>query len=75
MVEAAIKTLVTVRMKRAGARWTIDGGQAVLTFRSLSKSDRFDHAWDLLAYTYKMAVEAPENVIALRAGLRGRPSV
>ena len=66
VVEAANKTLVTVRMKRAGSRWSLDGGQAVLTFRSLSKSDRFDHAWDLLAYTYKMAVEVPENVVPLR---------
>ena len=67
VVEAANKTLVTVRMKRAGARWSIDGGQAVLTFRSLSKSDRFDHGWYLLAHTYKMAVEVPENVVPLRA--------
>jgi len=66
VVEAANKTLVTVRMKRAGSRWSIDGGQAVLTFRSLSKSDRFDHAWDLLAHTYKMPVEVPQNVIPLR---------
>lgn len=66
VVEAANKTLVTVRMKRAGARWTIDGGQAVLTFRSLSKSDRFDNAWDLLLHTYKMPVEVPENVVQLR---------
>ena len=66
VVEAANKTLVTVRMKRAGSRWSLDGGQAVLTFRSLSKSDRFDHAWDLLAYTYRMAVEVPENVVPLR---------
>ena len=56
VVEAANKTLITVRMKRAGSRWSIEGGQAVLTFRSLSKSDRYDHAWDLLGRTYKMAV-------------------
>lgn len=66
VVEAANKTLVTVRMKRAGSRWSLDGGQAVLTFRSLSKSDRFDDAWDLLAHTYKMTVEVPENVVPLR---------
>ncbi len=66
VVEAANKTLVTVRMKRAGARWSIEGGQAVLTFRALSKSDRFDRAWELLSLTYKMAVQVPDNVVALR---------
>ncbi len=66
VVEAANKTLVTVRMKRAGARWSIDGGQAVLTFRSLSKSWRFDHAWDLLSGTYRAAVDVPKNVVPIR---------
>ena len=39
------KTLVTQRMKRSGMRWRIAGGQAVLTFRALIKSARFDRAW------------------------------
>ena len=59
VVEAANKTLITVRMKRAGSRWSIWGGQAVLTFRPLRKSDRYDHAWGLLSRAYKMAVEVP----------------
>ncbi len=58
IVEAANKTLVTVRMKRAGARWSIPGGQAVLTFRALAKSQRFDRAWSLLTSTYMAHVEA-----------------
>ena len=41
MVEAANKTL---RMKRSGMRWRIASGQAVLTFRALIKSARFDRA-------------------------------
>ena len=45
MVEAANETLVTQRMKRSGMRWRIAGGQAVLTFRALIKSARFDRAW------------------------------
>ena len=45
VVEAANKTLVTQRMKRSGMRWRIAGGQAVLTFRALIKSARFDRAW------------------------------
>ena len=44
VVEAANKTLVTQRM-RSGMRWRIAGGQAVLTFRALIKSARFDRAW------------------------------
>ena len=46
VVEAANKTLVTQRMKRSGMRWRIAGGQAVLTFRALIKSARFDRAWE-----------------------------
>ena len=42
VVEAANKTLVTQRMKRSGMRWRIASGQAVLTFRALIKSGRFD---------------------------------
>ena len=45
VVEAANKTLVTQRMKRSGMRWRIVGGQAVLTFRALIKSGRFERAW------------------------------
>ena len=44
VVEAANKTLVTQRMKRSGMRWRIVGGQAVLTFRALIKSGRFERA-------------------------------
>ena len=48
VVEAANKTLVTQRMKRSGMRWRIVGGQAVLTFRALIKSGRFERAWKAL---------------------------
>jgi len=37
-VEATCKTLVTMRMKRPGARWTLRGGQAILSLRSLATS-------------------------------------
>ena len=36
------------RKNRNRMRWKIDGGQAVLTFRALIKSDRFDTAWEIL---------------------------
>jgi hypothetical protein len=64
VVEAACKTLVTQRMKRSGMRWKHEGGQAILTFRALSQSDRFDRGWNLLAGTYKSKVTMPRNVVA-----------
>ncbi len=48
VVEAANKTHIGARLKRSGMRWGMARGQAVLTFRSLVKSDRFDHAWELI---------------------------
>ena len=45
VVEAACKTLVTHRMKRSGMRWSIPGGQAILTLRSLIQSDRWHNGW------------------------------
>ena len=47
-VEAANKMLVTHRLKRSGQRWGRDGGQGVLAYRALMKSDRFDRAWRLV---------------------------
>ena len=65
VVEAANKTLVVVRMKRAGARWRHAGGQAVLTFRALCKTGRFDRAWNLLSAAYQSEIDVPDNVIPL----------
>ena len=65
VVEAACKTLVTQRLKRSGMRWRRVGGQAILTFRALCQSDRFDRAWSLLAATYKRPVALPQKVITL----------
>jgi hypothetical protein len=39
--EAAAKTVATVRMKRAGARYTSHGGQTILNFRTALLSGRF----------------------------------
>ena len=47
-VEAANKMLVTHRLKRSGQRWGRDGGQGVLAFRALLKSDRLDRAWSMI---------------------------
>ena len=71
VVEAACKTLVTQRMKRSGMRWRHDGGQAILTFRALAQSDRFERGWSLLSATYKSDVALPENVVAFPASRLG----
>ena len=42
ITEAAAKTVVGVRMKRAGARYQQHGGQTVMLFRSAVLSRRFD---------------------------------
>ena len=44
IVEASCKTLVGQRLKRSGMSWQRNGGQGVLTFRSLIKSQRFKKA-------------------------------
>ena len=65
VVEAACKTLVSQRLKRSGMRWRPAGGQAILTFRALCQSERFERAWPLLVETYKRSVALPRKVIAL----------
>ncbi len=64
VVEATCKTLVSQRLKRAGMRWRPAGGQAILTFRALCQSDRFERAWQLLSATYKRTVTLPRQVLA-----------
>ena len=43
-VESTNRFVFQQRMKRSGQRWGREGGQGVLTFRSLLKSGRFDEA-------------------------------
>jgi hypothetical protein len=64
VVEAACKTLVVQRMKRAGQRWRADGGQAILTFRGLAQSGRFDRGFDALAGLSRVGVGLPNNVLS-----------
>jgi len=49
VVEAACKSVVANRMRRAGMRWSMAGGQALLTLRAAALSDRFDDVFDLAA--------------------------
>lgn len=45
VVEAACKNLIGARMKKSGMRWSVDGGQVVLTLRSIILSNRWDKFW------------------------------
>jgi len=70
VVEATCKTLVTERLKRSGMRWSVRGGQAILTLRAWLQSNRFDSGWAVLSDTYRSEVSAPENVVPLRRRTR-----
>ena len=74
VVEAACKTLVTQRLKQSGMRWSPGGAQAVLTPRGWDQSERFDHAWALLAATFHMEVTILANVIAFKPKPQPRSS-
>jgi hypothetical protein len=56
IVEAACKTLVTQRLKRAGMRWSMEGGQAILTLRGVIQSERWERAWTLLRSDFRKPV-------------------
>lgn len=56
VTEAAAKTVVNVRMKRAGARFSQHGGQTVMTFRAAILSGRFDLLSSLLEESYKATI-------------------
>lgn len=46
VVEAACKNLIGARLKKSGMSWSIEGGQTVLTLRSLILSNRWERFWD-----------------------------
>jgi hypothetical protein len=61
VMEAACKTLVTQRMKRSGMIWTNEGGQSILTLRSLVQSNRWDVAWALLSADFRIPVKVSDE--------------
>ena len=65
IVEATCKSLVSQRLKRSGMSWQINGGQSILTLRSLVKSHRFDAAWPSIINRYKSEVIGHGNVVKL----------
>jgi len=61
VMEAACKTLVTQRLKGSGMAWTMAGGQAILTLRSLLQSGRWAHAWPLITADFRSPVVIPDK--------------
>jgi hypothetical protein len=57
ITEAAAKTVVGTRMKRAGARFSQHGGQTILLFRTALLSDRFQALHEELTSSYKSTVK------------------
>jgi predicted CoA-substrate-specific enzyme activase len=47
VIEGACRYLVKDRMDRGGARWTLDGAEAVLRLRALRASGDFDAYWHM----------------------------
>jgi len=63
IVEAACKTVVQIRMKRSGQHWGDQGGQAILTFRSIILSKQFDTEWEEIKNSYLKPLALPNNVV------------
>ncbi len=57
ITEAAAKTIVGTRMKRAGSRFSQHGGQTVMTFRAAVLSGRFDALHNSLRDAYRQSVK------------------
>jgi hypothetical protein len=56
ITEAAAKTVVGTRMKRAGARFSQHGGQTIMLFRAALLSDRFEALHEELGASYRKDV-------------------
>lgn len=70
VIEASCKTLVTQRLKQSGMAWTITGGQAILTLRSLIQSDRWEPAWNLLRADFHKTITVHNTQMALPSANR-----
>ncbi len=57
ITEAAAKTVVATRMKRAGARFSQHGGQTVMLFRTSLLSERFEALHEQLRSDYTKSVQ------------------
>jgi hypothetical protein len=74
VMEASCKTLVTQRFKRSGMAWTIVGGQAILSLRSLIQSERWASAWQLLQADFSKEVKIEQKQPTLPRFSPGLPT-
>ncbi len=59
VIEGACRYIVKDRMEKTGARWSLEGAEAVLKLRSLQASGDFDEYWEFhLQQEYKRNHEA-----------------
>ena len=59
VIEGACRYIVKDRMEKTGARWSLEGAEAVLQLRSLQASGDFDEYWEFhLQQEYKRNHEA-----------------
>jgi hypothetical protein len=63
VIEGACRYLVKDRMDRTGARWSLEGAEAVLRLRALRASKDFDEYWE-----FHLACEKQRNHAARYAG-------
>jgi hypothetical protein len=72
-VEATCKSLVTIRMKRPGARWKHTTGEEVLQLRALQLSDRWAPAVQRATRPLAKPVQIAIGVYAATSTTRTRP--
>jgi hypothetical protein len=79
VIEGACRYIVKDRMEKTGARWSLEGAEAVLQLRSLQASGDFDEYWEFhLQQEYKRNHEAqyengeaPKPLPAPKSGPKG----
>ena len=67
IIEGACRYLVQDRMGKTGARWGLDGAEAILRLRSLKASAEFDDYWKY--YLRQESINNYENAVEDLEGL------
>jgi hypothetical protein len=59
VIEGACRHLIGDRLDITGARWGLDGAEAVLTLRAVISNGDFDDYWRLWRFRHKRHYAAP----------------